>query len=147
MLKAGLSFPLSALHRRLLQYLGLAVTQISSNAWRVFLGDEVLYGVMSDGACRMTVEEFFIAIVHPKSHSQKACTVLCQGARCLGSCTTPLIPTRTRRVAISFSKVTNGCVTLENKNIRPWTKHGALCPHSVCIHLHEIFTFLTFIMF
>ena len=59
MLKAGLSFPLSTLHRRLLQYLGLALTQISSNSWRVFLGDEVLYGVMSDGACRMTVEEFF----------------------------------------------------------------------------------------
>jgi len=32
MLKAGLKFPLSALHRRLLQYLGLAVTQIPPNA-------------------------------------------------------------------------------------------------------------------
>ena len=42
-LKAGLRFPLSALHRRLLQYLGLAVTQISPNAWRVFLGAKVLY--------------------------------------------------------------------------------------------------------
>ena len=59
MLKAGLRFPLSALHRCLLQYLGLAVTQISPNAWRVFLGAEVLYGVMSNGARRMTVEEFF----------------------------------------------------------------------------------------
>ena len=59
MLKAGLRFPLSALHRRLLQYLGLAVTQISSNAWRVFLGVEVLYEAMSDRACRLTVEEFF----------------------------------------------------------------------------------------
>ena len=29
MLKAGLRFPLSSLHRQLLQYLGLAVTQIS----------------------------------------------------------------------------------------------------------------------
>ena len=36
MLKAGLRFPLSALHHRLLQYLGLAITQISPNAWRVF---------------------------------------------------------------------------------------------------------------
>ena len=44
MLKAGLRFLLSALHRRLLQYLGLAVTQISPNAKRVFLGAEVLYG-------------------------------------------------------------------------------------------------------
>ena len=32
MLKAGLKFPLSSLHCQLLQYLGLAVTQISPNA-------------------------------------------------------------------------------------------------------------------
>ena len=32
MLKVGLRFPLSALHRHLLQYLGLAITQISLNA-------------------------------------------------------------------------------------------------------------------
>jgi len=50
MLKAGLRFPLSAFHHLLLQYLGLAVTQISFNAWRVFLGAEVLYGVLSKGA-------------------------------------------------------------------------------------------------
>ena len=59
MFKTGLKFPLSALHRCLLQYLGLAVTQISSNAWRVFLGTEVLYGVLSKGARRIMVEEFF----------------------------------------------------------------------------------------
>ena len=59
MLKAGLRFLLSTLHHRLLQYLGLVVTQISLDAWRVFLGAEVLYGAMFDGACRMTVEDFF----------------------------------------------------------------------------------------
>ena len=59
MLKVGLRFLLSARHRHLFQYLGLVVTQISPNAWRVFLGAEVLYGVMSDEARRMTVEEFF----------------------------------------------------------------------------------------
>jgi len=37
MLKAGLRFPLSALHHRLLQHLGLAITHISLNSWRVFL--------------------------------------------------------------------------------------------------------------
>ena len=57
--KAGLRFPLSTLHRHLLQYLGLAITQISPNAWRVFLGAKVLYGVLTNKACRMTVEEFF----------------------------------------------------------------------------------------
>uniref|UniRef100_A0A7N2LC38 Uncharacterized protein n=1 Tax=Quercus lobata TaxID=97700 RepID=A0A7N2LC38_QUELO len=51
MLKTRLRFPLSSLYRRLLQYLGLAITQISSNTWKVFLGVEVLYGVTTDGAC------------------------------------------------------------------------------------------------
>ena len=59
MLKAGLRFPLSTFHRCLFQYLGLSANQISPNAWRVFLSVEVLYGAMSDGAWRPTVEEFF----------------------------------------------------------------------------------------
>ena len=59
MLKAGLRFPLSTHPRRLLQYLGLSVNQISPNAWRVFLSVEVLYGAMSDRARRLTVEKFF----------------------------------------------------------------------------------------
>ena len=69
MLKAGLRFPLSALHHRLLQYLGLAVTHISLNAWRVFLGAKVLYGVMFNGARRMKVEEFFHCY-HPSKITQ-----------------------------------------------------------------------------
>ena len=59
MFKTGLRFLLSAFHHRLLQYLGLAITQISPNAWKVFLGVEVLYGVLSNGERRMTAEEFF----------------------------------------------------------------------------------------
>ena len=58
MLKAGLKFPLSSLHRELLQHLGLFVNQVSPNACRVFLAVEVLYGVMSNGAKRLTVREF-----------------------------------------------------------------------------------------
>ena len=58
MLKAGLRFPLNSLKRELLQYLGLSVSQISPNAWRVFIAMEVLYGVMSDGARSLTVREF-----------------------------------------------------------------------------------------
>ena len=57
MLKVGLRFSLSTLHRELLKYLGLSVTQISPNARRVFLGMEVLYRAMSDGARRLMVEE------------------------------------------------------------------------------------------
>ena len=58
MLKAGLRFPLSSLHRELLVYLGLSVNQISPNAWRVFIAMEILYGAWSDGARRLTVREF-----------------------------------------------------------------------------------------
>ena len=57
-LKAGLRFPLNSLKRELLQHLGLSVSQISPNAWRVFIVMEVLYGVMSDGARSLTVWEF-----------------------------------------------------------------------------------------
>ena len=58
MLKAGLRFPLSSLHRELLKYLGLSVNQVSPNAWKVFIAMEVLYGAMSNGARRLTVQEF-----------------------------------------------------------------------------------------
>ena len=59
MFKAGLRLPLSTLHRRLLQYLGIAVTQITPNSWRVFLGAKVLYRVLTNGERKLTVEEFF----------------------------------------------------------------------------------------
>ena len=49
-LKAGFRFPLNSLKRELLQHLGLSVSQISPNAWRVFIAMKVLYGAMSDGA-------------------------------------------------------------------------------------------------
>ena len=49
MLKAGLRFPLSSLHRELLKCLGLSVNQVSPNAWRIFIAMEILYGAMSDG--------------------------------------------------------------------------------------------------
>ena len=58
MLKAGLKFPLSSPHRELLNHLGLLVNQVSPNAWRVFLVVEVLYEAMTDGARRLTVQEF-----------------------------------------------------------------------------------------
>ena len=58
MLKVGLKFPLSSLHHQLLHHLGLSVNQISPNAWRVFLGVEVLYKAMSDDARKLTMWEF-----------------------------------------------------------------------------------------
>ena len=58
MLKAGLRFPLNSLHRELLKYLGLSISQISPNAWRGFIEMEVLYEAMSNGARSLTVREF-----------------------------------------------------------------------------------------
>ena len=57
-LKAGLRFPLNTLKRELLQHLGLSVSQISPNAWRVFIAMEVFYGAMSGGSRSLTVREF-----------------------------------------------------------------------------------------
>ena len=57
--KAGLRFPLNSLKRELLWHLGLSVSQISPNAWRVFIAMEVRYGAMSDGARSLTIREFF----------------------------------------------------------------------------------------
>ena len=57
-LKAGLRFSLNTLHRELLKCLGLFVNQVSSNAWRIFLAMEILYGAMTDGAKSLTVREF-----------------------------------------------------------------------------------------
>ena len=58
MLKAGLRFPLSSLHRELLKCLGLSSNQVSPNAWRVFIAMDVLYGAMTNGARSLTVREF-----------------------------------------------------------------------------------------
>ena len=58
MLKAGLRFPLSSLHCELLKCLGLSVNQVSSNAWRIFIAMEILYGAMTDDARSLTVREF-----------------------------------------------------------------------------------------
>ena len=42
MFAAGLKLPLMALHRQLVDYLGLSVSQIAPNAWRTFIGAEIL---------------------------------------------------------------------------------------------------------
>ena len=64
MLKAGLRFPLNALHRELLKCLGLSVNQVSLNAWRIFIAVEILSGAMSEGARSLTVREF-LHCYHP----------------------------------------------------------------------------------
>ena len=65
MLKAGLRFPLSTLHRELFKCLGLSVNQVSPNAWRIFIAMEILYGAMTDDARSLTVREF-LHCYHPE---------------------------------------------------------------------------------
>ena len=57
-LKVGLRFPLSTLHRELIKCLGLSVNQVSPNAWRIFIAMEILYSAMTDGARSITVRKF-----------------------------------------------------------------------------------------
>ena len=48
-LAAGLRLPLTALHRQLANFLGLSVSQITPNAWRIFIRAEILWGRLSGG--------------------------------------------------------------------------------------------------
>ena len=45
----GLRLSLTALHRQLVDYLGLSINQIAPNAWRTFIGAEILWGSLSGG--------------------------------------------------------------------------------------------------
>ena len=42
MFATGLRLPLTALHRQLADFLGLSASQIAPNAWRIFIGAEIL---------------------------------------------------------------------------------------------------------
>ena len=59
MFAAGLKLPLTALHRQLADFLGLSVSQIAPNAWRTFIGAEILWGRLSGGNYQLTLDEFF----------------------------------------------------------------------------------------
>ena len=49
MFAAGLRLPLTALHHQLANFLGLSVSQIAPNAWRTFIGAEILWKSLSGG--------------------------------------------------------------------------------------------------
>ena len=59
MFAAGLRLLLTAFHRQLVDYLGLSVSQIAPNAWRTFIGAEILWGSLSGRNCQLTLDEFF----------------------------------------------------------------------------------------
>ena len=58
-LTARLRLPLTALYRQLVDFMGLSVSQIAPNAWRTFIGTEVLWGRLSGGNCQLSLDEFF----------------------------------------------------------------------------------------
>ena len=47
MFTTGLRLPLTTLHRQLVDYLGLSISQITPNAQRTFIGAEILWGSLS----------------------------------------------------------------------------------------------------
>ena len=59
MLSARLSLPLMALHRQLVDFMGISINQIAPNAWRIFIGVEVLWGHLSGGNRQLSLDEFF----------------------------------------------------------------------------------------
>ena len=65
MFAAGPRLPLTALHRQLADFLGLSVTQVAPNAWRTFIGVEVLWGRLSGGNRQLTLDEFFLLLQAP----------------------------------------------------------------------------------
>ena len=56
---ARLRLPPTELHRQLADHLGVSVSQIYHNAWRIFLRAEVLWGQISWGCCRLTLDKLF----------------------------------------------------------------------------------------
>ena len=52
MFTIGLRLPLTDLHRQLANYLGLSISQITPNSWRIFIGAKVIWGQLSGGNLR-----------------------------------------------------------------------------------------------
>ena len=59
MFTTRLRLPLSKPHHQLANYLGLSVSQIALNVWRIFIGVKMIWGQLSGGNRCLTLEEFF----------------------------------------------------------------------------------------
>ena len=59
MFATRLRLPLTALHRQLANFLGLSVSQIAPNTWRIFIGAEILWDRLSEGNRQLTLDKFF----------------------------------------------------------------------------------------
>jgi len=65
MFAVGLRLPLTALHRQLADFMGLSVSQIALNAWRIFIDAEILWGRLSGGNHQLSLDEFFLLLQTP----------------------------------------------------------------------------------
>ena len=59
MFASRLRLPLTVLHHQLDNFLGLSVSQIAPNAWRIFIGAEKLCSRLSGGNRQLSLDEFF----------------------------------------------------------------------------------------
>ena len=59
MFEARLRLLLIALHHQLANFLGFSISQIAPNAWRIFIGVEILWGRLSGRNCQLKIDEFF----------------------------------------------------------------------------------------
>jgi len=59
MFAVGLRLPLTALHRQLANFLGLFVSRIALNAWRIFIEAKILWGHLSGRNLQLSLDEFF----------------------------------------------------------------------------------------
>ena len=59
MFAAGLRLPLKALHYQLVDFLGMSVSQIALNAWRIFISAEILWGRLNGGNHQLSLDKFF----------------------------------------------------------------------------------------
>ena len=59
MFAAEIRLPLTALHRQLVDFLGLSVSQIAPNARRTFISAKILWVSLSGGNHQLTLDEFF----------------------------------------------------------------------------------------
>jgi len=71
MFTMGLRLPLTKLHCQLANYLGLSVSQLAPNAWRILIGAEVIWGQLSGGNRHLTLNEFFYYYKPQKISSSK----------------------------------------------------------------------------
>ena len=55
---SGWRLPLNHLTRMLLQWLGIAISQLAPNSRHTFMGAQVLWGIMSEGQETLSLNEF-----------------------------------------------------------------------------------------